>query len=99
MIAPLKTEPPRFLLIGFGAVGQGLVPLMMQALGIAPTRITAWAADLQGEAVAQSVGISLRLQPLTPDNHAALLNAQMTASKGVIRSGFGSFGRGTSAGG
>lgn len=50
---------------------------MVQALGIAPTRITAWAADLQGEAVAQSVGITLRLQPLTPDNHAALLAAHL----------------------
>ncbi len=50
---------------------------MVQALGIVPTRITAWAADLQGEAVAQSVGISLRLQPLTPDNHAALLDAHL----------------------
>ena len=50
---------------------------MVQALGIAPTRITAWAADLQGEAVAQSVGISLRLQPLTPDNHATLLAAHL----------------------
>lgn len=77
MICTLKPEPPRFLLIGFGAVGQGLVPLMLQALGIAPTCITAWAADLQGAAIAQAVGISLRLQALTPDNHAALLDAYL----------------------
>jgi homospermidine synthase len=75
----LKAPTPRFLLIGFGAVGQGLAPLLVQALGVAPSRITAWAADLQGATVAQDVGINLQLQPLTPDNHAKLLAAHLQA--------------------
>lgn len=69
----MKDLSPRFLLIGFGAVAQGLVPLLVQALQIAPSRITAWAADLEGAVVARAAGIRLQLQPLTPDNHASLL--------------------------
>ncbi len=76
-LTPLKAHTPRFLLIGFGAVGQGLVPLLVQALKIAPSRITAWAADLEGAAVAQAVGIRLQWQTLTPDNHASLLAAHL----------------------
>lgn len=76
-LTPLKAHTPRFLLIGFGAVGQGLVPLLVQALQIAPSRIMAWAADLEGDAVAQAVGIRLQLQPLTPDNYNSLLAAHL----------------------
>ncbi len=65
------------MLIGFGAVGQGLAPLLVSALGIAPSRITAWAADLEGAAVAQAVGLDLRLQPLTQQHHAQLLAAHL----------------------
>lgn len=73
----MNVSAPRFLLIGFGAVGQGLAPLLVQALGVAPARIEAWAADLEGAAVAQAVGIQLKLRPLTPDNHAAFLAAHL----------------------
>lgn len=75
----LKVPSPRFLLIGFGAVGQGLAPLLIRALEIAPSRITAWAADLNGAAVAKSMGIELLLQPLTPANHAQLLSTHLHA--------------------
>lgn len=75
----MKAHAPSFLLIGFGAVGQGLAPLLVQALGVEPSRITAWAADLQGAAVAQDVGINLQLQPLTQDNHAQLLAGHLQA--------------------
>ena len=70
----LNFSTPRFLFIGFGAVGQGLAPLLVKALGIAPTQIEAWAADLKGAAVAQDVGLSLKLQPLTPTNYKTLLS-------------------------
>lgn len=75
----MKDLSQRFLFIGFGAVGQGLAPLLVQALGVEPSRITAWAADLDGAAVAKAVGISLQRQPLTPDNHAQLLAAHLQA--------------------
>jgi homospermidine synthase len=73
----MKDRSPRFLLIGFGAIGQGLAPLLVKALQIAPSRITAWAADLEGAAVAQAAGIRLQLQPLSPDNYAPLLAAHL----------------------
>lgn len=70
----LNFSAPRFLFIGFGAVGQGLAPLLVKALGIEPTRMEAWAADLKGAAVTQDVGLSLKLQPLTPNNYKTLLS-------------------------
>lgn len=73
----MNVSAPRFLLIGFGAVGQGLAPLLVQGLGVAPARIEAWAADLEGAAVAQAVGIQLKQHPLTPHNHAAFLAAHL----------------------
>lgn len=54
------------------------MPLLINALGIAPRNITAWAADLDGAAVADAEGVSLLLQPLTPDNYAQLLGKKLS---------------------
>jgi homospermidine synthase len=69
----------KFLLIGFGAVGQGLAPLLLQALGVPASHITALAADLDGDEVATKLGIQLLLEPLTPLNDQALLGQYLQA--------------------
>jgi homospermidine synthase len=74
-----KVATLRFLIVGFGTIGQGLTPLLIQTLGVLPSQITAWAADLDGDSVAQDLGIKLELKPLTPDNYTLLLAACLRA--------------------
>lgn len=66
----------RILLVGFGSIGQALVPLLV-AHGFAPSDITAMAADRQGFDAARGFGIAHRDLPLAPDNHAAVLAAHL----------------------
>ena len=40
--------PARILFVGFGSIGQGVLPLVLRHIGIAPERITIVTADDRG---------------------------------------------------
>ena len=42
--------PGRILLVGFGSIGQGVLPLILRHIGIAPQRVTIVAAEELGRA-------------------------------------------------
>ena len=42
--------PGRILLVGFGSIGQGVLPLILRHIGIAPERITIVTAEDRGRA-------------------------------------------------
>ena len=60
-------------MVGFGSIGQGVLPLILRHLGIAAERITIITADAAGTAEAREFGIKLIELPLTPDNHRNVL--------------------------
>jgi homospermidine synthase len=78
--ASRHSKSARILLIGFGAVGQGLTSLLIKKLNLDPSRITAWAADLKGAHVAKDLNIELVYKPLTPNNYQHLLSAHLGPS-------------------
>lgn len=59
----------RVLIIGFGSIGQGVLPLILRHIDIAPERIAIISADSQGSEVAAKFGVPFLIQPLTPDNY------------------------------
>ncbi len=65
--------PGRLVMIGFGSIGQGVLPLIMRHVGISPERITIVTADDAGRAEAAEYGIKFVKQPLTQDNYRQVL--------------------------
>jgi len=72
---PLHVEfPARILFIGFGSIGQGVLPLVLRHIGIAPERITIVTADERGQEEAAKYGIKFVQERLTRENHRRVLN-------------------------
>jgi homospermidine synthase len=65
--------PGRILIVGFGSIGQGVLPLILRHLGIARDRITIVTADEMGHAEANDYGIRFINEPLTPENYRRML--------------------------
>jgi homospermidine synthase len=66
--------PGRILIIGFGSVGQGVLPLILRHIGIAPERITIVTAEDKGNEEAAKYGIKLIQERLTRENFRRVLN-------------------------
>ncbi|MEF8727858.1 MAG: saccharopine dehydrogenase C-terminal domain-containing protein [Accumulibacter sp.] len=66
--------PGRLVLVGFGCIGQGLLPLIQRHIGIDPARIAVVAADAAGAAVAEQAGIRLLTHVLRPQDYRQILD-------------------------
>src|SRR5579863_4813097 len=65
--------PGRIVFIGFGSIGQGVLPLVLRHIGIGPDRITIVTADEAGSAEAERYGIKLIQERLTRENYRRVL--------------------------
>ena len=63
----------RLLIVGFGSIGQGVLPLLLRHITITPERITIVTADEAGAAEAAEFGVRRVHEPLTRDNYKRLL--------------------------
>ncbi|MDP1690244.1 MAG: saccharopine dehydrogenase C-terminal domain-containing protein [bacterium] len=59
----------KILIVGFGSIGQGVLPLILRHFAITPERITIVTADKRGEDVAREYGVRFLIDPLLPHNH------------------------------
>ena len=66
--------PGRILFIGFGSIGQGVLPLVLRHIGIAPERITIVTAEDKGNDEAASFGVKFIKERLTRENFRRVLN-------------------------
>src|SRR5207237_9697036 len=65
--------PGRILFIGFGSIGQGVLPLILRHIGIAPDRITIVTAADSGREEAAKYGVKFVKEALTRENHRRIL--------------------------
>lgn len=63
----------RLVFVGFGCVGQGVLPLLLRHIDIAPEQILIFTADERGRAEADHYGIKFSINPLTPANYREIL--------------------------
>jgi len=70
----------RLVIIGFGTIGQGVLPLILRHIEIKPSRITIVTAEDWGGEEAADYGIRFVVEPLTIKNYRAILDP-------IIRSG------------
>jgi homospermidine synthase len=69
--------PGRILLVGFGSIGQGALPLILRHIGVPPERITIVTADERGRAIAAEFGVKLVCETLTRESFRRILNPHL----------------------
>ncbi|MEJ8838335.1 homospermidine synthase [Ramlibacter sp. AN1133] len=63
----------RVVVLGFGSIGQAVLPLLFDSFGIAPSQVRIVTAGENGAEIARALGVALRVQALTQQNHEAVL--------------------------
>lgn len=71
--------PGRIVMVGFGSIGQGVLPLILRHIGISADRITIVTADDAGLKVAAEYGVKHIVNPLTRDNYQQVLQPLLRA--------------------
>jgi homospermidine synthase len=69
----------RLVILGFGSIGQGVLPLILRHIDMPRERISIITADTRGQAVAEEYGVSFTIRPLTQDNYADILGPMIQA--------------------
>lgn len=65
--------PGRLVIVGFGSIGRGVLPLILRHIDIDVERIAIVTADDGGEAVAVEAGVEFNIRPLTRANYRDVL--------------------------
>jgi homospermidine synthase len=65
----------RLVIVGFGSIGQGVLPLLLRHLEIDPTQIAIITAEQRGHDVASEYGITFDQTALTRDNYRSKLDS------------------------
>jgi homospermidine synthase len=63
----------RLVIVGFGSIGQGVLPLILRHIDIPPERITIVTAEPRGDDVAAQYGVRFVETPLTRGNYRTVL--------------------------
>jgi homospermidine synthase len=63
----------RLVIVGFGSIGQGVLPLILRHIEIDPKQITIITAEERGQEVAGKFGVDFRITPLDPQNFRQIL--------------------------
>ncbi len=69
----------RLVMVGFGAIGQGVLPLLLRHIDIPRDRITIITAEERGHQEAAELGVKFVLDPLTRENMKGVLDQYLTA--------------------
>ncbi len=76
--------PGRIVMVGFGAIGQGVLPLILRHLGVTSDDITIVTADERGHDEACEYGIRFENHALTPANYREVLSPLLTPGTFVV---------------
>ena len=66
--------PGRLIFVGFGSIGQGVLPLILRHVGIKADQITVVTADESGQKVAAEYGVRFIKHALTRENFRHVLD-------------------------
>jgi homospermidine synthase len=63
----------RIVMVGFGSIGQGVLPLILRHIGTSSDRITIVTAEDKGSTEAEEFGVKFVKTALTPENYRQIL--------------------------
>jgi homospermidine synthase len=69
----------RIVFVGFGSIGQGILPLILRHIGTSADRITIFSAEDAGRAEAEHFGVSFKKVALTRENYRHTLRPLLSA--------------------
>jgi homospermidine synthase len=69
----------RLVMVGFGSIGQGVLPLILRHVDMPRENITIVTAEETGRAIAAEYGIRFQVEPLTRANYRAVLAPMLKA--------------------
>ena len=69
----------RLVMVGFGSIGQGVLPLILRHIDMRRENITIVTADDAGRAIAAEYGVDFRVELLTRENYRAVLGPMLDA--------------------
>ncbi|MFH1043817.1 MAG: saccharopine dehydrogenase C-terminal domain-containing protein [Pseudomonadota bacterium] len=78
----------KMLIVGFGAVGQGSLPLILRHIDMRPEQVTIVTANKFGKDVASAYGVRFRIEPLTPDNYVSILTRELGPGDFLVNASF-----------
>ena len=64
----------RLVIVGFGSIGQGVLPLLLRHIDMRPDQIVVITAELRGHEVAEEYGVRFVETALTRENYRAVLD-------------------------
>ena len=73
------TFPGRLVIVGFGSIGQGALPLILRHIDLDPGKITIVTAEERGQEVAEKYGIRFERQAITRANLRTVLEPLLGA--------------------
>ncbi|CAK0774335.1 Homospermidine synthase [Azospirillaceae bacterium] len=68
----------RLVIIGFGSIGRGVLPLLLRHIDMTPEQIIVITADDAGRDVAEEYGVPFIIHPLTIDNYRQELTPRLS---------------------
>ncbi len=74
----------RLVIIGFGTIGQGVLPLILRHIDIKPSRVTIVTAEDWGGEEAADYGIRFVVEPLTETNYRRILDPIIRAGDFIL---------------
>jgi homospermidine synthase len=69
----------RIVIVGFGSIGQGILPLILRHFDAKPSQITIVTAEDRGQKEAKDLGVRFVVEPLTAENYIATLDPLLGA--------------------
>ena len=69
----------RLLILGFGCIGQGVLPLLLRHIAIRPKQVLVITPHDTDRALAEAYGVSFKTQAITPDNLRSVLSPHLGA--------------------
>jgi homospermidine synthase len=69
--------PGRLVIVGFGSIGQGVLPLLLRHIAMEPLQITIITAEPRGGEVAAAYGVHFVETALTRDNYRSVLEQRL----------------------
>ncbi|MBB3066600.1 homospermidine synthase [Limibacillus halophilus] len=72
------------VMIGFGSIGKGSLPLILRHIAVDPKRVTVISPDDSGRPEAEALGVTFVKTAITPENLAATLDPLFTKPGGFL---------------
>jgi homospermidine synthase len=63
----------RLVIVGFGSIGQGILPLILRHIDMKANQVTVVTAEDRGQKEAKDLGVRFMVEPLTRENYASIL--------------------------